>query len=244
VLLEECELQRVGVEGGARRRGSAVGQGQGGEAAEHAVRGRGGDAEGGGEQVAAGAHERVVAGPQLGPAAGEQLTEPADRWRYTQPRARVVGAGPVELLPQARARAPRVVAVADDGRVDVGLAIAADVQHAGALRRAHPLVKVAGVVGGAEGPQVEREHAGAWAPSTRVSTPRACRAATISAIGSTRPVGLVMWSIIARRVRGVTAARIGARTSSGPAIGNGSLARTTRAPASPATCTRALLQAL
>ena len=156
----EAVLQRVGVEGGGDAH-LAVGEREGGEVAEHVVGGGRGDAERGGEAVAAAEQLGVVAGAQLGPAAGEQLAEPADRRSDAQPGGGVVGAGPVELLPQGRAGAGGGVAVADDAGVELLLAIAADVQHGGALGRADPLVEVAGVVGGAEIVEGEGDHAGA-----------------------------------------------------------------------------------
>ncbi len=85
---------------------------------------------------------------------------------------------------------------------------------------------------------------GACAPSTSVSTPRSASAATMRASGNTSPVGLVMWSISASRVRAVTPASTAASTSSGPEIGKGTRATTTRAPARAATWRSALWQAL
>ena len=76
---------------------------------------------------------------------------------------------------------------------------------------------------------------GAWAPSTRVSIPRASSSRTRRAIGRTSAVGLVTWLMTTRRVRGVTAAMTAATISSSPAVGNGSGASTTRAPSRSAT---------
>ena len=53
-----------------------------------------------------------------------------------------------------------VRAVADHDRTDAEAAVRADVEERGAFRRADPLVQIAGVVGGAERVEIEREHAG------------------------------------------------------------------------------------
>jgi len=50
--------------------------------------------------------------------------------------------------------------VADDGRADAVLTIFANVEESGAFRGADPFVAVAGVIGGAEFLQVERDHPG------------------------------------------------------------------------------------
>ena len=62
---------------------------------------------------------------------------------------------------------------------------------------------------------------GACAPSTSVSIPRSSSAATISATGSTSAVGLVTWSTITSRVRGLTAARMASRADLGRRARNG-----------------------
>ena len=70
----QAQLQRVVVE----RRGDvgdAVGQRERGEVGEHGVGRGGGDAESGGESVAAAEQLGVVAGADLGPAAGQQLAD-------------------------------------------------------------------------------------------------------------------------------------------------------------------------
>ena len=85
---------------------------------------------------------------------------------------------------------------------------------------------------------------GAWAPSTSVSIPRRSISATSSATGRISAVGLVTWLTRRSRVRSVTAARIAASASSGPAIGKGIGATTTRAPSRAATARIALIVAL
>ena len=74
--------------------------------------------------------------------------------------------------------------------------------------------------------------------------PRAFNAATSSRTGRTIPVGLVTWLTSTSRVRGVTASRIAASASSGPAIGKGIRATTTVAPSRAATKRIALSVAL
>jgi len=64
------------------------------------------------------------------------------------------------------------------------------------------------------------------------------------AIGKTSAVGLVMWSIIASRVRGVTAARIASMICISSRSGKGTLATTTFAPTRDAASTSTLRQAL
>ena len=74
--------------------------------------------------------------------------------------------------------------------------------------------------------------------------PRAASAATISATGKMSAVGLVTWLTTTSRVRSVTAPRIASRATSGPAIGKGIGATTTRAPSRAATARIALIVAL
>jgi hypothetical protein len=85
---------------------------------------------------------------------------------------------------------------------------------------------------------------GAWAPSTSTGTPRPSSSRTSLAMGSTRPVGLVTWSSIASRVRGVTFSSTASTTASSVMPGNGSGASTTFAPVCAATWRRTLMQAL
>ena len=70
-------------------------------------------------------------------------------------------AGPVEFQPEADAAGPYGIgAVADRQRMDLLATITADEEEPRALRRAEPLVAVAGVVRRPERPEVERKHAG------------------------------------------------------------------------------------
>ena len=101
---------------------------------------------------------------------GSSAAQVADALGQHQPGGRVVGAGPVELLAEAAAVLLGLVAVADHERVDARLAVAPHVQERGALGRAQPLVRVAGVVRGAQ--RVERRAAPCPARARR---PPACR---------------------------------------------------------------------
>ena len=93
---------------------------------------------------------------------GRRPPRKRQRVGHAEVRRRVVGAAPVELEPEARAvGARRVRAVADDERSHLRLLVATHPQHGGALRGAHPLVEVPGVVRGPERAEVERDHAGA-----------------------------------------------------------------------------------
>ena len=85
---------------------------------------------------------------------------------------------------------------------------------------------------------------GAWAPSTSTWMPRAASAAAIPATGKMSAVGLVTWATSASLVRDVTAPRNAASTSSGPAVGNGTRATTTRAPSRSAAARSAFSEAL
>src|SRR4051812_15576216 len=51
-------------------------------------------------------------------------------------------------------------AMTDDDRTDAEAAIFADVEKGRAFRSAYPFVQVAGVVGGAKGVEMQRDHAG------------------------------------------------------------------------------------
>ena len=78
-----------------------------------------------------------------------------------EPGGGVLGPREVELQTEAAAvRTGRVGAVADHERMHFGLAVLAHVKERRALGRAHPLVAVPGVVGGAEGVQGQGQHAG------------------------------------------------------------------------------------
>ena len=99
----------------------------------------------------------------------------------------------------------------------------ADPQEPAALGPAQPLVAVAGLVRGAPG---RRGRAGPC--PARGRRRRACRcrgrrsASTSASIGKTSAVGLVTWLTTARRVRGVTAARMRLdHARPGPSIGKG-----------------------
>ena len=105
------------------------------------------------------AGQRGVPGPDLGPASGQQPPHEVQRPGNGEHRGVVLGPHPVELQTEARAiGARRVRAVADGQRADERLPIAADLEEGGALRGAEPLVAVAGVVGGAQRPEVEGQH--------------------------------------------------------------------------------------
>src|SRR5690606_30619487 len=105
-------------------------------------------------------HELAVVATQPGEPAVEEAAEEAERGRDAEPWRGVPGAEPVVLEPETRAVGPRRVrAVADRERPDQVLAVAPHVQEGGTLRRAQPLVAVAGEVRGAEPVEVEVEHA-------------------------------------------------------------------------------------
>ena len=166
--------------------------------------------------------ERAVPRHQGGPAARDEPAQVVDRLRHGEPRRRVA-ACPSSRTRGGSASGPGRVTVAPwlmvSGRTPA-LAVAPHAEEGRALRRAEPLVAVAGVVRGAE------RAADRAAPCpARARRRRACRrrarpsSATRRSIGRTRPVGLVTWSRSARRVRGVTRASTASTTSSGDASG-------------------------
>ena len=106
----------------------------------------------------------VVAGHDRRPAAVEQPADEPERVGHRQPRRRVERALPVELGPVAgrppRRRRPRTAFAPCEivfGRIP-GWRSRRAWRNAGALRRADPLVEVAGVPGRAEPVEVERQH--------------------------------------------------------------------------------------
>jgi hypothetical protein len=102
----------------------------------------------------------VVLPADLLPPAGQQLAHDVEGLADTEQGGRIAGPGPVELEPEARPVGPgRVGPVADDQRADAGLPVPPDVEEAGSLRSAEPLVTVAGVVRRPERPEVDRHHA-------------------------------------------------------------------------------------
>src|SRR6266446_6569391 len=158
---EERVAQRIRIERGAERRGRAARQRDGGERADHLLRARRRDPERLAQDAPRLEGQRAVARHELGPAAGEEPAQESDRLGHAEIGRRVVAPRPVELQQEARPIRARIVgAVADHDRPHAAPAVAADVEEAGALRRAQPLVAVAGVVRGTERAEVERQHAG------------------------------------------------------------------------------------
>ena len=137
-----------------------------------------------------------------------------------------------------------VRAVRDRVRADAGLAVGPGVEERRALRRADPLVEVAGVPGGAEPIEVEGQHA------RRV---RAVDERLDPALGERGddPLDRKHERRRARDVAdqceprpSVTAPRMASTTASSDATGNGIGATTTRAPSRSATWRRTLMVAL
>ena len=187
------------------------------ERADHRVRRGRRHGERGAEAVPGGEGRGAVVRHERRPPAGQQRSHVADRLGDRQVGGRIDRPHPVELEPEARAVGPPGVgAVADHERADARLAVRPDVEEPGALRRAHPLVAVARVVGGPEGAEVERDHPRARGrrPPARPRRARTARR-TSRSIGRTRPVGLVTWSTSASRVRGPTRPSTASSTSSG-----------------------------
>ncbi len=71
------------------------------------------------------------------------------------------------------------------------LAISTDMQKGRAFGSAHPLVGVGGVVGGADGLDIERDHAGSVGSVDKGVDAPSVISATIRSTGNTSPVGLV-----------------------------------------------------
>src|SRR5437762_3225459 len=111
------------------------------------------------QEVARAQRELVIAPHDLGPSAVDDRREELQRGGDGKPRRRIERAGPVELEVEAAAVAAlRVRAMADDRRAHRVAAVRMDVEKRGALRRANPLVQVAGVEGNVERAEVERQH--------------------------------------------------------------------------------------
>jgi len=153
VLLHERVVQRVEPERFHRRarEQSVLRQRHGREEADHRL-GRGlVDAERAAQQPARRERERAVVLLQPRDAARHQSAQERERSRDREHGRRVEGSCPVELLPEERTVfSCRVRRVADRERPDARLTVLAHEQQRGALRRAEPLVAVAGVVGRAE----------------------------------------------------------------------------------------------
>src|SRR5437867_9368 len=96
--------------------------------------------------------ELVAARPYIVPPA---LLLPLDRVRDSQVRGGV--ARPLLLVAREEGRVVVVIAPAEDEWVDVALELAADIEEAGALRCAQPLVAVARVEVRVELAQAQRE---------------------------------------------------------------------------------------
>src|SRR5260221_1796014 len=77
----------------------------------------------------------------LRPSGGQQAADETQRLRDAQPSRRIERSGPIEFRVESRG-----VAVADDIRVQLRLAVAAHVQEGGALGGAKPLMGVARVI--------------------------------------------------------------------------------------------------
>ena len=102
-------------------------------------------------------------------------------------------ARPVEkVLKTAIARPRPVVAVADDRRNDLLLAIAPHIEEPGPPRRTKPLVAIARVVGRADPPQVDRHHARRVGPVDQGFDPLLCNRSTNGSMGKTTAEGLLM----------------------------------------------------
>ncbi len=93
-----------------------------------------------------------------GPTVGVSGLEEVDRRRHRQDGAGVVGSHPVEQQVETRAvGAVGVGPVRYDRRDDPVVAVGPDPQEAGALGSAQPLVAVAGVVGGSQAIEIDRD---------------------------------------------------------------------------------------
>src|SRR5581483_7190098 len=153
-------LERVGRERRRRRRRGAVGQRDRRERADHLLGARRRDLERVAEESARLEGERAVLRADGVPAAGHEPAHVRERVGDAEVGARVVGADPVELEPEAgHVGPPGVGTVADHRRPDVVLPVRPHPEEPGALRRAHPLVAVAGVIRRAERAEVDVDHA-------------------------------------------------------------------------------------
>ena len=139
------------------------------------------------------------------------------------------GAGPIEFIGKAKA-----VTMADHQQQGGGTLVVGGPQEGAAARREQPFVTIASIPIGADGRQIEFQHAWGVGAVDRVRAPAARAAATSSVTGSTCAVCEVTWSMIAKRVRGVRPFSKADKIVVGSA-GKGRATRRTTAPARAAT---------
>src|SRR5688572_2658509 len=99
----------------------------------------------------------MISLPQFTPAIWQQFSYPSNRFAHAKPRRRIERASPIKsILKGGVSRARTVVAMADDGRRQLGLFVLPRPKKRRAFRRADPLVQVSCVVSWSQLLQIER----------------------------------------------------------------------------------------